>query len=671
MGVAASFAWKVMRVLAMSPGEVLYRLYKTSSWAIQRLRHRPVLVIEEEFEPQAAGGETSRFYIDTDEKTRETYLSTFPAELKSTLAAAENIVRNELVILGLGNYQFKQKVDWHAALMSGECWPRSFYADIKFRDRDDLGDIRIAWELNRHHHLVLLAKAYYLTGNQRYFRKLQDLFLDWVKENPVGFGIQWVSAMELAIRVQSWLWCYHLLQPETPEVTELKRLLLRAINQHCRHIARNLSLYSSANNHLIVEACSLAITAILLPRISAGKNWFSLALKRLGQEVKKQVHSDGVDAEQAIHYQAFVTEALLLLLLVSRRNQVELPVEIESTVQRMCGFLRSIIDSKGNVPAIGDSDDGHILNMAGHPINSYLFLLHTAAVVFNKSEFKVPGFDFNEHAYWLLGSAGIGKYRELETGEPHASECFKHGGYSVLRSGKGYSERVIVFYHAPLGYGSLAAHGHADALSVTLSVGGYPVLTDPGTYIYNVQRKWRDYFRKTQNHNTICLDNKDQSKIEGPFLWSHKARSQLHLFCSCESKDEVIASHNGYLPMRHQRRIRFFKPDLIVINDSVYSGSRVPVETTLNFHKDLGVEPQTNGAIAVTPGQDKVFIYLLSDCGIEVGLRDAWASYQFASMVPVKQLKGKGYINGRSEIILLISINKPLDAATCDYSIWK
>ena len=42
----------------------------------------------------------------------------------------------------------------------------------------------------------------------------------------------------------------------------------------------------------------------------------------------------------------------------------------------------------------------------------------------------------------------------------------------------------LVFDAGPLGYLGIAAHGHADALSVLLSVAGQPVLVDPGTYSY-------------------------------------------------------------------------------------------------------------------------------------------------------------------------------------------
>ncbi|TIQ17227.1 heparinase II/III-family protein, partial [Mesorhizobium sp.] len=79
----------------------------------------------------------------------------------------------------------------------------------------------------------------------------------------------------------------------------------------------------------------------------------------------------------------------------------------------------------------------------------------------------------------------------------------------------------------PLGYLSIAAHGHADALSLTLCVDGEPVLVDPGTWLYGSGGVWRDWFRSTPAHNTLNIEGKSQSIIAGTFNWSHKAVAAL------------------------------------------------------------------------------------------------------------------------------------------------
>ena len=75
----------------------------------------------------------------------------------------------------------------------------------------------------------------------------------------------------------------------------------------------------------------------------------------------------------------------------------------------------------------------------------------------------------------------------------------------------------IVFDTGPLGYLSIAAHGHADALSLLASYGGWPVFVDPGTYSYKPKDVWRDWFRGTLAHNTVTIDSLNQSQIRGPY----------------------------------------------------------------------------------------------------------------------------------------------------------
>src|SRR5207245_173758 len=98
--------------------------------------------------------------------------------------------------------------------------------------------------------------------------------------------------------------------------------------------------------------------------------------------------------------------------------------------------------------------------------------------------------------------------------------AFPAGGYYVLGSDLDQPAEVRVIADCgPLGYLSIAAHGHADALSFTLSIAGDEVLIDPGTYAYHTHSGWRAHFRGTAAHNTVRIDGVDQSVPAGNFLW--------------------------------------------------------------------------------------------------------------------------------------------------------
>src|SRR6185369_3011851 len=132
---------------------------------------------------------------------------------------------------------------------------------------------------------------------------------------------------------------------------------------------------------------------------------------------------------------------------------------------------------------------------------------------------------------------------------------FDDGGYTVFRPYVKNREIMLVMDHGPLGYLSIAAHGHADALSVWLHVDGQPVFVDAGSHLYHSAGISRDYFRSTPAHNTLCIADTSASTPAGNFNWSHKANVRV----LSKSGHEVLAEHDGYkkkFGITHQRRLQ-------------------------------------------------------------------------------------------------------------------
>ena len=113
----------------------------------------------------------------------------------------------------------------------------------------------------------------------------------------------------------------------------------------------------------------------------------------------------------------------------------------------------------------------------------------------------------------------------------------------------------------PLGYLSIAAHGHADALSFVLNIGDREILVDPGTYAYHTDPGWRRYFRSTLAHNTVGIDEQDQSLQAGNFMWTDHARARCIEFEAGNAMQRFVGEHYGYErledPVVHRREILF------------------------------------------------------------------------------------------------------------------
>ena len=160
---------------------------------------------------------------------------------------------------------------------------------------------------------------------------------------------------------------------------------------------------------------------------------------------------------------------------------------------------------------------------------------------------------------------------------------FPESGYTVIRGANGL---LLTFDHGPLGMAPLYNHGHADALSITLSVAGEQILVDPGTYRYNGVPEWRRYFKGTRAHNTVMIDGKDQADQETGFIWSHPYTSNSSGFLNDGGNPYIEATHDGYTrlrePVTHKRVVDFCSDSLFFIKDS-FSGKGLH-KFELNFH---------------------------------------------------------------------------------------
>ena len=165
-----------------------------------------------------------------------------------------------------------------------------------------MGDSKITWELNRHQHLVALAKAYRLTGREQFAAELFSQWFDWQRKNPYPIGINWASSLEVAFRTISWLWVCNLLADSAVVPPNFSRDLLRQLAVGGRHIENYLSTYFSPNTHLLGEGLALFFLGTLCPNLPAAGRWQTKGWNILLEGAKDQVRSDGMYFEQSTYY---------------------------------------------------------------------------------------------------------------------------------------------------------------------------------------------------------------------------------------------------------------------------------------------------------------------------------------------------------------------------------
>lgn len=583
--------WYFDRLRAMSPEEIATRTSLAIKKKIWQRRSRWISPQPNFHEIDLIERDTWNFPNLELEKINE-------AEKENLLREADRYLEGKYTLL---NFDFVEpEIDWHLDPQTGKRPPLEFGPNLNYRDPSLAGNAKNIWEKNRHHHLTILALAYRLTKQEDYALAVEKQLQSWIKTNPVPLGINWSSSLELGVRLISWSWCDRLLRDSSVHTRLFgsQGLLWSSIYWHQWFIVQHYSQGSSANNHLIGEMAGLFITTYLWPVFPESTSWQSLSRKSLEQEVSRQTFESGLNREQAFSYQIFSLEFFLLAGLEAERLSDSFSPTYKDWVKRMLEIIPFVMDIGGNLPQYGDGDDGMALQL--RPINSSRldWLFHLGRQWLG-AKVPLPSINCGLLTSRLICSSLQDEVVTVES--PQGSVSLDDAGLFVLASQRGQEDEVFCLADAGcLGFLSIAAHGHADALSFTLSVGGVPIIVDPGTYIYHAEPQWRDYFRSTKAHNTIMVDGVDQSEPAGIFLWKQKAQAKV---LSWEEKPEgaiLLAEHDGYMRLKegvvHRRSLALENKSLEIKDDIQGNGSH-DLEWRIHFSPQCELSLKDNSCI--------------------------------------------------------------------------
>ncbi len=480
----------------------------------------------------------------------------FPSQANDIVSQADKICRHQFDLLGYENLDYGREIDWHCDVVHGKRGPRTPWFKVKYLDFEEVGDAKITWELNRHQHFVTLAKAYWLSGDDRYANEILAQWAHWQKENPYPIGINWASSLEVALRSLSWIWTFFLLR-ECPLFTaDWRQKWRHALGLNGRHIANYLSTYFSPNTHLLGEAQALLFLGTTFPGLKGAKRWQEIGWKILLDGAKTQVHEDGFYFEQSTYYHVYALDMFLHARILAGCSGIAVPAEFDQSIERMLNALL-LLGRAGAAPTIGDDDGGRLFDARRNAQKYLLDPLATGAVLYRRGDFKFVAAAPIEETLWLLGPNGLAEFETLPSVEPSADSAALAGsGYYLMADSDSLQQLVIDC--GPLGSGN-GGHGHADALSVCLIRNGRNLLMDPGTFEYVGNCGERARLRGTGAHNTMLVDGQDQAESIGPFAWKKCLPAKVERWIAGREFDFFVGSHDGYnrlpSPVTHRRWI--------------------------------------------------------------------------------------------------------------------
>ena len=587
--IAMEVIRKLKRLGAMRPRELAHRARAKVNAELERIGSATGMTgspaaVGVPFKKYLAGMPSQRFYRSHRDELSPFVHRNFPQWIDPAVDEAERLCRHEITLLGYGPVELGSEIDWHRDPITGRIWERRFWTDYRPANDSEGRDPKIIHELNRHQHLPRLAKAYLLTGDERYAREAIAQLNGWIGQNPPSRGINWQSSLEIAIRSISWLWTIFLLLPSPSFDDASAQRIGDSLFAQLEHVHRHTSLFSSPNTHLIGEAAALFIAGLVFRDRKRPACWLRQAATLLAEAAEKQVLDDGVYGELSSCYHCYALDFFLQATVLAEQNGFQIPPPVPQKVLGMLQYLMHLTRPDGSLPPLGDDDGGRALALDKRHYRSFQDGLCLGAILHLRGDFKHQAGAFFEEALWMRGKPGWDVYRELQSQEPaemHAS--YSSAGYQIQRSGWGSLDSHLVFDRGGLGI-LTGAHGHADALSVTLSGGGHELLVDAGTFVYNCAPEWRRYFRSTPAHNTVTIDHQDQAEQGETFHWKTELHSGAPGNLSFDGVEYVEGEHDGYrrLPQGvvHRRRLLSVAPEYwIVVDDFRGSGKH-----TFDFH---------------------------------------------------------------------------------------
>ena len=441
---------------------------------------------------------------------------------------------------------------WHANPISGNQVEKSNRPWWEVPDFDpQVGDIKAVWEASRFDWVLAMAQRG-ATGESSEWIRLNAWLDNWCKANPTYLGPNWKCGQEASIRVMH-LAMAALISGQAEKPCES---LLELVEAHLLRIAPTMS-YAIAqdNNHGTSEAAALFIGGSWLVRSgrSGAERWEQLGRDWLENRARRLIEPDGSFSQYSVNYHRLMLDTFSMVE-VWRHYAGLKPFSSmwQTRAAAAACWLAAMVDPEsGDAPNMGANDGARLLPLTDTDFRDFRPSVQLAMTLFTASRVYPADGIWNVPLQWL------GVIVPEAVVETSPSRLFNDGGYALLRRGRAMALlRYPRFRFRP---------SQADALHVDLWVSGKNVLRDAGSFSYNTDEHWMNYFSGVSGHNTVQFDDYDQMPRLSLFLFGDwlKIRELIPL----EETDHTVSCGAGYTDRygaAHTRQVKLESHRLIV-----------------------------------------------------------------------------------------------------------
>ena len=448
-----------------------------------------------------------------------------------------------------------QPPDWLANPLTGQRVPEPGRMWWQIPDFDpQVGDIKLIWELSRMDWALAFAQRA-RNGDAAALQRLNDWLADWCQHNPPYQGPNWKCGQEASIRVMH-LAMAALVLGQTRQVGPALRDL---IHLHVQRIAPTLSYaIGQNNNHGTSEAAALFIGGSWLQTLGlpAGARWAAVGRRLLENRAVRLIGEDGSFSQYSLNYHRVMLDTFSMAEVWRRHLGLpDFAAESRRRLQAATVWLHHMIyHTGGDGPNVGANDGARLLQLTDTPYRDHRPCVHLAMALFaGQRAYAEPGV-WDHPLHWL--SLPLPQAVAPPAGSLQADD----GGFAVLRRGAVMAMlRYPRFRFRP---------SQVDALHLDLWQRGDNLLRDAGTYSYNTQAHWLNYFGGTASHNTVQFDERDQMPRLGRFLLGDWLQTSLiEDLHETQSATEFAAAYRDGSGASHLRRVSLGDQHLRVVDE--------------------------------------------------------------------------------------------------------
>ncbi|QJD72182.1 heparinase II/III-family protein [Marinobacterium sp. LSUCC0821] len=431
--------------------------------------------------------------------------------------------------------------DWHANPITGKRVPQPEKDWWSIPDFDPaLGDIKLIWELSRFD-WVLAFSQQARAGNYEAFQRLNNWLNDWCTQNPPYKGPNWKCGQEASIRVLHLAMAALILE----QIETAPKALVDIVELHLQRIAPTLR-YAMAqdNNHGTSEAAALFIGGSWLTVMgsSGGAELTTTGRRWLENRASHLIGEDGSFSQYSLNYHRVMLDTFSMVEVWRRKLALpEFSACWQQRARAAANWLYAMTNHwNGDGPNLGANDGARLLPLTDTDYRDFRPSVQLATVLFLEAN------AYSEDGVWNQPLNWLGLERPDKALPAGKSEVFDQGGYVLLCMGDAkVMLRYPKFRFRP---------SQADALHLDFWLQECNLLRDAGTFSYNTEARWLQYFSGTESHNTVQFDGRDQMPRLSRFLFGDWLKTNVFKPIAGSAYRQAVTA--GYKDGKNAQHVR-------------------------------------------------------------------------------------------------------------------